>query len=297
MLKSQKNRVGVKNQVGVMLVIISAMGFGTLAIFGKLAYAQGLNPLSTLVWRLGGAAIAIWIWLLLRNQWQVKRQAAIAAFLVGAFGYAIQSVLFFCALDRASAGMTALMFYTYPVFVAFFSWVFSRKHLSSWQMKALGLALLGCLLTVDLTGQAAQPLGIVLGIASGGAYALYLLCSARLIRSIPPITTAAYMLLGAALSVTLVTIIWQGLDIPSTVIAVGTVSSLAIVATALPIVTLFAGLKRLGVIPAAILSTLEPLMAVLMGIMFLGEQIWLGQVLGGALIIGSGLILQANPRN
>ena len=277
--------------------MISAMGFGTLAIFGKLAYAQGLNPLSTLVWRLGGAAIALWGWLLLRNQWQVKPRSAIAAFLLGAFGYAVQSVLFFCALDQASAGMTALMFYTYPAFVALFSWAIHRKKLSSWQMKALVLALLGCLLTVDLTAQVAQPLGIFLGIASGGAYALYMICSARLVWAISPITAAAYMLLGASVSVTFVTIKSQGLDIPSTAITVGIVSSLAIVATALPIVTLFAGLKRLGVIPAAILSTLEPVMAVLMGILFLGEQIWLGQVLGGALIISSGLILQANPRN
>ncbi len=59
------------------------------------------------------------------------------------------------------------------------------------------------------------------------------------------------------------TLIWQGLDIPSTGIAVSVVSGLAIVATVLPIVTLFAGLQRLGVVPAAILSTLEPVMAVL----------------------------------
>ena len=291
MIKSKMNRVGI------MLVIVSAMGFGTLAIFGKLAYAQGLNPLSTLVWRLGGAAIALWIWLLWRNQWQIKPRSAIAAFLLGALGYAVQSALFFGALKQASAGMTALMFYTYPVFVAFFSWLLSRQHLSSWQMKALGLALLGCLLTVDLTSQVAKPGGIVLGIASGGAYAFYMICSARLLRSIPPITTAAYMLFGATVSVTLVTIIWQGLDIPSTVVSLGVVSGLAIIATALPIVTLFAGLQRLGVVPAAILSTLEPVMAVVMGILFLGEQIWLGQVLGGALIISSGLILQANSRN
>ena len=291
MSKSQMERVGG------MLVIVSALGFGTLGIFGKLAYAQGLNPLSALVWRLGGGAIALWLWLLLRNQWQIKLRSAIAAFLLGAVVYAIQSVLFFCALDQASAGMTALMFYTYPAFVAFFSWVFYRKHLSSWQMKALALAFLGCLLTVDLTNQIAKPLGIILGIASGAAYALYMIGSARLLRAIPPLATAAYMLLGATVSVTLVTIIWKGLDLPSTVMAVGVVSGLAIVATALPIVTLFAGLQRLGVVPAAILSTLEPVIAVLLGILFLGEQIWFGQILGGVLIIGSGLMLQVNSRN
>ena len=58
--------------VGVVLVMFSAFGFGTLAIFGKLAYAQGLDPLNTLSWRLGGAAVALWLWLGRRNQWRVN---------------------------------------------------------------------------------------------------------------------------------------------------------------------------------------------------------------------------------
>ena len=279
--------------VGVMLIILSSVGFSTLAIFGKLAYANNLNPLSALSWRLGGAAIILWLWLLLQRQWHMQYRGAIAAFSLGAFGYAAQSALFFNALAHASAGVTALMFYTYPAFVALLSWIVVRKPINAWQSKALGLALLGSILTVNLNQQVANPVGIGLGIAAGVGYAFYLLLGARLVRDIPPLHAAAFMLLGAAFSVTGWAAIHQGVMIPTTSGAIVAVAGLAVLSTALPIVCLFSGLRRLDVVPAAILSTLEPVLAVLMGILLLGEQLWLGQIFGAALIITSALMLNA----
>jgi drug/metabolite transporter (DMT)-like permease len=284
------------NPMGVMLIVISAVGFGTLAVFGKLAYTNGLDPLSTLSWRLGGAAAILWSWLLLKKQWQVNYRVAIAAFLLGALGYALQSALFFNALAHASAGVTALMFYTYPVFVALLSWAIVRQPINRWQAKALGIALLGSILTVNLRSEIASPLGIGLGIAAGAVYAFYMMLSARLVRNIPPLTAAAYMLLGATTTIVGLTTLQQGVAIPATSGAITVVAGLAIFSTTLPIVCLFAGLKQLDVIPTAILSTLEPVLAVAMGIGLLGEQLWLGQLLGGALIVGSALMLQVLKR-
>lgn len=287
--QSQRSRL---DPIGVLLITLSAAGFGTLAIFGKLAYLQGLEPLTALSWRLGGATVALWFWLLIRRQWQVPNRAAIAAFALGAFGYALQSALFFKALSHASAGMTALMFFTYPAFVALLSWGISRKSLNLWQLQALGLALLGSLLTIDFESEMASPIGIVLGIASGAAYALYMVLSARLVRNIAPLPAAAWMLAGASLTIVGFTAMQSGLAMPLTSGAISAVAGLAIASTAVPIVGLFAGLRRLDVVPAAILSTLEPVLAVVMGIVLLGEHLWIGQLLGGGLIVASALMLQ-----
>ncbi|MDJ0702017.1 MAG: EamA family transporter [Leptolyngbyaceae cyanobacterium MO_188.B28] len=280
------------DHVGVLLVMLSALGFGTLAIFGKLAYAQGLDPLSALSWRLGGATVALWGWLLLRNQRQVPLSAAISALSLGAIGYALQSALFFNALSYASAGLTALMFYTYPAFVALISWGTTRQAPTSWQLKVLGLSLLGCWFTLDVSHEIVQPLGILLGISAGAGYALYMTLSSRLVRNVPPIQAAAFMLLGATATVGSITVVLQGVVIPTTTSGLSAVLGLAVISTALPIVFLFAGLRRLRVVPAAILSTLEPALAVVMGIWLLGEQLQLAQLLGGAMIISSALLLQ-----
>lgn len=285
-----------RHSTGVLLIVISAVGFGTLAVFGKLAFTHGLAPLSALSWRLGGAAAVLWSWLLLKKQWQVNYRVAIAAFLLGALGYALQSALFFHALAHATAGITALMFYTYPAFVALLSWAIVRQPINRWQAKALGIALLGSILTVNLRSEIASPLGIGLGIAAGGTYAFYMMLSARLVRNVPPLTAAAYMLLGAATTILGWTGFQQGIDLPTTSSAIAAVAGLAILSTALPIACLFAGLKRLDLIPTAILSTLEPVLAVMMGIGLLGEQVWLGQLFGGVLIVSSAVMLQVLKR-
>jgi len=283
-----------------------------VGLFGKLAYAQGFTVLTTLCWRVGGGAIALWIWLLLRNQWHIQRQQAIRALTLGAVGYILPTGLFFLALTYASASVTALMFYTYPAFVAVGCVATRRAPLRRLHLFALGLTFLGCLGTVDWAQADVQPVGIALGIAAGASYGLYLMLSARLLTRAAPIPTAAYMLLGAFLPTLGIVLsqyalsqyalrqyalsqyalrqyVWQW---PTTFAQGGIAFGLAVVATALPIVLLYSGLKRLDVVPAAILSTLEPILAVLMGFWLLGESLWIGQLVGGFFILMAALLLQ-----
>jgi drug/metabolite transporter (DMT)-like permease len=290
---SQKSRL---DWWGILLVVLSAAGFGTLGIFGKLAYAQGFSVVDSLFWRVGGGAGVLWAWLLLTNQWRLRRSTATAAFWLGCLGYTLQAALFFGALQYASAGITALLLFTYPAFVALIRWLVLRQSLAGAQILALMLAFGGCLCTVNWGEQLANPIGLGLGLASGAGYAIYLTVSARLVKQASPIQTGAYMLLGSATVILGVALSQHHLLLPNTLAQVGVVSGLAIVATALPIVCLFVGLKRLGVIPAAIFSTLEPVMAVVLGVCLLKESLWSGQFIGGALILMACLLLQTKGR-
>lgn len=281
---------------GVVLVLLSALGFSTLGILGKLAYSFHLTPLAALSWRLGGAAIAIWLWIIIRGEGWILRRLAFKALAVGAVVYALQSALFFNALDHATVGMTVVLFFTYPLFAALFSWGLDRQPLGWGRSLALGLALLGCLLTLNFHAANASPVGIGLGLGSGLAYAFYLYLSARLVTQMPPLVAAGYVLLGAATTITL----WAGFthqwQIPASVGAIATAGGLALVATALPILCLFMGLKRLEILPAAILSAIEPLLALVMAILGLGEEVGPNQLLGGLLILASGVGIQTQRK-
>jgi drug/metabolite transporter (DMT)-like permease len=99
--------------------------------------------------------------------------------------------------------------------------------------------------------------------------------------------------LGAALSFLATAFSGDGLIFPKTPVAVGTVGGLILIATVLPIVTLFAGIRRLGTAQTAILSTIEPVVTVLLGILFLGEELVARQIIGGLLVVSSVILLQA----
>jgi drug/metabolite transporter (DMT)-like permease len=103
---------------GALLCLLSAAAFGTLGIFGKLAAEAGANTATTLLVRfvLAGAVFAVFVrvtgrWASLRR---LSRRVVLTGLALGAFGYSLQSGLFFAAIDRLDVSMVALILYTYP---------------------------------------------------------------------------------------------------------------------------------------------------------------------------------------
>lgn len=284
---ARENTIFPSSWAGVLLISTSAAGFSTLAIFAKLAYDFELNLPSILMFRFLGTAIIIWGWLLLRNNWQIPLGQAIRAVLLGSIGYAIQATLFFSALLHTGAGVATLLFYTYPAFVTLLAWAIDKDVPDRARKIALAIAFIGCVLTADLSQATVAPLGIVFGVASGAWYSLYLTFGARLVRNIQPTVTSAYVSLGATVSFAIATLAASQLTLPNSIQGVYTLLGIAVLATALPIVTLFSGMQKIGTTRAAIVSTIEPVMTVLLGFFFLGEHLAGAQVWGGLLVVVS----------
>jgi drug/metabolite transporter (DMT)-like permease len=72
--------------------------------------------------------------------------------------------------------------------------------------------------------------------------------------------------------------------------------AIAGICTVLPIAAFFAGLARLGPARASILSTIEPVITILLAALVLGETIGLLQILGGALILSAGVVVGRQPQ-
>jgi drug/metabolite transporter (DMT)-like permease len=102
-------RKGSIDRVGLGLCVVSAAGFGSLAIFGKQAYAGGLGVVGVLALRFAVAApLLVGLALVARRGLRLGRPTAVRLLGLGAIGYAIQATLFFTALTRIPAGLAAL---------------------------------------------------------------------------------------------------------------------------------------------------------------------------------------------
>ena len=277
---------------GVALIAVSAASFATLGVFGKLAYAEGLDLASALFWRFAGAALALGLWLGLAGRGRITPRGALLAFLLGAIGYATQAALFFAALQHAGASVVALLLYLYPAFVVLLAWLVERDRPDRLRLTALAAALAGSALTADLAGGQIAPLGVTLGVGAAVWYSFYLTFGARLVRTHDPVVTTALISTGATITFALAATLSGGLMAPVTLPGWAALAGMAIIATALPIGALFAGIARLGTPTAAILSTLEPVIAVALGIALLGEVLNPRQVLGAALVLAAALALQ-----
>lgn len=282
---------------GTILVLISATGFGTLAILAKLAYRAGIPTLLALNWRfILATALLLGFVAVNRLPWRVRLSEAVTLLLLGGVGYAAQASLFFSAVRYIPASATSLLLYTYPAFVSLLSYALWRTPLGRRHLAALASAGLGTFLLLWSPGLHLNPIGTACGLGASVVYSVYLLANQRLSRHVDPGVASCYIIGGAAITFTFLNVL-SG-KVTAAIAPAGwlALALMAFFATAVAIGTLLAGIRRLGAAKASVLSTFEPLVTVLLAAVLLGERLSVGQLLGGVLISSGVLLLNLPAR-
>jgi len=274
-------------QVGALMCTLSAACYAGLSILGKLAFAAGLTLTGMLSLRFLGAALFLAAMLLF---W---RRATFAGgrtmgrlLLLGGALYAPQAALFFTGLQRLPASIAVLLLYVYPVLVALFDWAINRRLPDRRTMMALGIAMLGVVLTLyPQPGMTVDPLGALLVLGSATGLAIYIVLSEGATRDVGARVGGMWIVLGAGLSFTLAgaatgTLEWQRAQ-GEPILILG----LIVVGTVLPVTLFLAGVARVGPTGASLLSTLEPVFTVALGVAVLHESLAPVQAVGGALVL------------
>lgn len=270
--------------IGIVLVAISAASFGTLAILGRYAYADGLDAPTILFLRFSLAALVLAPVLAVRRQARPPAPAVLRLVGMGAIGYVGQAMAYLTALKYASSGLVALLLYLYPIFVAVLSATVLRQKITRPTVLALALALFGLALTVGPEG--GQLIGMLLAIAAALIYSVYILIGAQVLRQVSPLLASTIIFGSAGAASGLLTfVVAGGPHWPASLAGWATIAAIVIVATVVPVLTFLAGLERIGPTHAALLSTLEPAVTVLLAALLLGETLKPLSLLGGALIL------------
>lgn len=281
-----------RNVAGVALVIGSACCFGTLGVFGKLAYRLGLTTPQLLSYRFALAALLLWLAAIATREGFPPRRSLLGLMIMGGAGYVGQSGSYFSALHFIPASTNALLLYTFPVVVTLLAAVLFSEPLGRTKLAAVGLAFFGTLLVVEAQLHAAAPVGILLGLGSAAFYSGYILYGSRLLPGIPPVSATATIMTSAAVVWTAYAGVTGQLPVAWTVPRVALIGSFAVVGTTIPVLTFILGLRLVGPSRAAILSTFEPAATVLLAVIILGESANPIQYLGGALILASVVLLE-----
>jgi drug/metabolite transporter (DMT)-like permease len=282
-------RRGRGTALGVAYVVASAVCFGTLPIFARLAFASGVDTSTLLLLRFSIAAAIMWVVLAARGAALPRGRGLAMLAGMGAIGYAGQAFSYFTAVSLASAGLAALLLYLYPALVAILSRVVFRHPLSGAQVLAIGMALLGSLLTIGRAGDG-TPLGVFFGVLAALIYSVYILTGGRLPAGITA-TASTTVVSSSAAVIFAGVVLLRGAHLPRTPVGWAAVLAIAIVCTVLAVAFFLAGLERLGPVRASVFSTIEPATTLVLAAALLGEQLTILRVAGGALILGAVLLL------
>ncbi|MFC6991695.1 DMT family transporter [Haladaptatus sp. GCM10025707] len=281
------------DRLGVGLIFVSAVGFGTLGIFGKLGANAGLSNATMLVFRFVIATAVAWAYLLTTGSLRPLRGRNLLVGLgLGALGYATMSGLYFLGLEFMSAGLVAIILYTYPAFVVLLSVAFLDERVTWKTILALGLALGGVALITGANPANADPVGVGILLFAALVYASYITVSRATLADVESSTLTAHVMPAAGVSLAVLGTMQGTLSVPSGVTEWSIIVGLGLVATALPIFTFFAGLSRIQASRASIVSTVEPVFTVALGALLLDEVVTLTTVVGGAIVLSGVILLQ-----
>lgn len=286
-----------RRTVGILLILISALAFGVMPILGAYAYRAGADTQGVLLARFTLAAIVM----LLAMQWRrapwPKGRLLLGLLLMGGVGYVGQAFSYFSALRYGSAALAALLLYLYPMLVTVLSVLWFGAQLSRHFLLALPLALLGLWLTMG--GQvAAHGLGIAFGLLAAVIYSGYILAGSRLSPRAGALPAASVIMLAAAAGLWL-SCVWSTPTWPAPGagwltgwLAIG---GIALISTVIAIFTFLAGMDRLSAAEASTLSTLEPIVSIVLAAALLGDTFTASQWLGSLAIVISALLIALAP--
>lgn len=211
---------------------------------------------------------------------------------------AANALCFFQAMQRTTVAIAVLCHYLAPVIVALLSPVVlgePRRRSTLW---ALGLSLAGLVLLLQPWGHisADDAAGAALAALSAVFYALSVFLGKKLslsssfssfeLAAWPKLTSVPVIVLAAVFSA-------GGFVVEPGPLAILVVGGL--VCGSLPLLLFYAGLARLQASQVSVLTLVEPLVAVLVGVVVWGEPLAAVGVIGGVLVLaGAGLIARAS---
>ena len=290
-----------KSGTGLLLALMAAVCYGFIPLFTKELQAPSVGlPLSSstiLFYRFGISSLVLAIIMVLRresfriNYAEFLRLVLLAFLSDGAALFLISGYRYF-----SSSGVATTLHFTYPILTALIMMIFfrERSRVSTWV--AIVLSICGVAFLSGVGGAGAQWLGIVLELISALCFALYLIRvnRSRVVGNMPVAKLTFYvMVFGTAIFAAFIAYERADFDVSAHYALLPppggwwNLGFLAIVCTVVTNLSLVHATQNIGPTVTSILGVLEPLTALVLGVLFLGEQ------LTPAMAIGIGLILPA----
>ncbi len=284
---------------GYLLAAIAAATYGTNPAFALPLYADGMNPTSVLLFRyLLGLPILTLMMAWRRRQLTLRRHEVLPLAVLGIM-MAISSLTLFEAYNHMNSGIASTLLFIYPVLVAVLMSFFFHERFRI--TTGICLLIMGAgliLLLRSETGFALSVTGCLLVLVSSLTYALYIVMTnvSKTVQGIPTLKLLFWQL--AFGSTVFMTMIASGSQLTIPTHSAGWLNIVAL--SALPTVVSLScttlAIHTIGPTPTAIFGALEPVTAVILGVMLFDQSLTARELAGGLLIIiATTMIVAADP--
>lgn len=300
--------MATRTGLGTTLTISSALLFSTSGLLAAAVMAAGWGPAQAASARIVLAALILLpaIALVRRRALRLRGHDLPLVFAMGLFGVIGAQLCYFIAVSRVSVGIAMVLEYMAPVLVALWIRVVRKARLRRPVWLGIGLAMLGLAMIAQLwQGLKLDTIGFIAGLGSAVSTAGYYLIAERGAAKHDPVGLTVWSMLVGAVLISFVSPPWtlpfHLFGAPTTIGGAHPsvwllILLVAVVSTVLPYLIGTISLKWVSSTVASVLGLIEPLMAVVLAWVLLGQTLDGVQIAGAVVLLGGAALVQLTSR-
>ena len=299
--ESKKRRITIN---GIFYAVISSMSFGFSPLFSLALIAAGLTDFDILSYRWLIAGIVLMLYAVCKKKslrlnsfdeaWKIILLSALRA---------ITSVTLLIGYVNISSGIAATINFMYPVIVTLTMVIFFGEKRSALDYLAILASIFGVYLLASGDSIVAHggntKLGLTCSLISAFSFAAYYIVMKQVkADKIEVVKFTTWIMMLSALYFIICAFIFNGkltiiTDTKSLLNALG----LGLWATMVSNITGVKGIRRIGPTMTSVLGALQPVTAVILGVLFLGEHLYLRSLIGISIILVAVCIIVLHQKN
>ena len=299
--EKKKRRITIN---GIFYAVISSMSFGFSPLFSLALIAAGLTDFDILSYRWLIAGLVLMIYAFAKGKtlrlnsfdeaWKILLLSALRA---------ITSVTLLIGYVNISSGIAATLNFMYPVIVTLTMVIFFGERRSVIDYFAILASIFGVYLLASGDSIVAHggntKLGLICSLISAFSFAAYYIVMKQVkADKIEVVKFTTWIMMLSAVYFILCAFIFNGkltiiTDVRSWLNALG----LGLWATMVSNITGVKGIRRIGPTMTSILGALQPVTAVILGVLFLGEHLYLRSLIGISIILVAVSIIVLHQKN
>ncbi len=292
----------MKHLKGYIAISLAAVLWGVAASVAKSFFNKAYEPLILVQMRVTLSFAVLFLFFLTTNRSLLKFSIKDIphVLIVGILGVAGSNYFYYAAIKETNVSTSILVQYTAPVMVMIYTVVFQKEKLTFSKISALVLSLSGIFLAIGAYNPEiiqGNKIGIIYALLAAVSFSIFNISGKSLTQKYS-IWTGLIYLLGAA------TLFWSFINTPMEIFKANysfedwkVFGIIALISILIPYSLYYYGLHHIQSSKAIIISTLEPIVAIISEWLFLSGRMGFIQVIGAILVITAIVVLQKDSKN
>ena len=296
-MKAQNNK-----SFGPALIVVAGIFWGLMGLFVRSFSEYGFSSGHVASVRLGVGALIFALIVLIKDRrlFRIRLRDLPLFLALGICSLSFFTICYFKSIELMPLSTAAILLYTSPIWVMLMSALFFREKLTGRKLCALAMAFGGCVLVSGISGGGLSLKALLCGLGAGVGYALYSILGTIALRRYEPLTVTGYGFFFGALGCLAVSdpaALLGNIAAAPAGLMLWLIPTAALVSAVIPYLCYTQGLKSVEAGKAAVIATVEPVVATLVGVVLYREALGISSILGIALVLGAIVILNIGGKD